>query len=244
MIDTIHKALFLNQHTFETLRDSPHVVRQGLLVVLVVGLLVGAINGIQSVIFFLNPTTALDQQREEFEDSIDQVLISSTSAEQREIYQQIRVNLPSGFVLAEELLTMPTPLPQPVVALAHGLGVMVSQPLSYLGWMLLGIIVTHIAAARMGGEGTIQQMVGLGALAAAPLALDALAVIPAIGLLVVLVARVWLLAIMVMATSVVHRFDSGRAALAVLFFPIIGLPLLCIAFCISLVAVGFLSAML
>ncbi|NTV65063.1 MAG: YIP1 family protein, partial [Oscillochloris sp.] len=86
---------------------------------------------------------------------------------------------------------------------------------------MLAVVSTHIAARQLGGEGNIQQMLGLSALSVAPHALDALGFIPAIGATLNLIAWVWGLVILVVATSVAHRLDSGRATLAVLLYPLI-----------------------
>jgi hypothetical protein len=231
MMDTFNKALLLNQRMFEELRDTPDVVRRGLMIVLMVGLLVGGVQGIQYTLLFLNPTSNLAQAREQAEENIEQMLLNSTDPEQREAFAIIRENLDSGFAVAETVLNLPTTLPRPVVAIARGLGVMVSQPLNYLASLLLLVIFTHIAAYRFGGQGNIQQMLGLGALATAPLVLDALTIIPAVATMIWFTARVWSLVVLILATSVAHRIDTGRATLAVLLFPVLGTLLVVCGFC-------------
>lgn len=222
MMDTFNKALLLNQRMFHELRDTPDVVRRGLMIVLLVGLLVGGVHGTQRILFFLNPTPTLTQLREQMEDNIEEILISSTDPDQRTMFVNLRENLDSGFALAETVFTFPSTLPRPVVAVARGLGMIVSQPLNYLGGLLLLVIFTHIAAYRFGGQGNIQQMLGLGALSTAPLILDALTIIPALNSVIWITARVWSLIVLILATSVAHRIDTGRATLAVLFFPVLG----------------------
>jgi hypothetical protein len=121
--------------------------------------------------------------------------------------------------------------------------VFVSQPFSYLGGMLLTVVCVHIAASWLGGQGTIQQMIGLGALSVAPHALDALTFIPFLGSMLAMVAWAWGLAILIVATSTVHRLDIGRAIFAVFFFPIIGILLLLLGCCVFFfLAVGLAGA--
>jgi hypothetical protein len=96
---------------------------------------------------------------------------------------------------------------------------------------MFAVVLTHIAARQLGGQGTIQQMLGMGALSVAPHALDALSFIPVIGSTLGVIAWAWGLVILVVATGIAHRLDSGRATLAVLLYPVIGILLLMLGCC-------------
>lgn len=231
MMDVFNGALTLNQDLLRSLRESPQVVRRGMLVVLLVGLLVGGVNGVRALFSDLNPDRDLAAARTQIEDQLDQVALSNPSPEQREAVRLVSENLDSGFALARDLLTLPTPLPRPISAVTQGVATLVSAPLGYLSGLLFWVVLTHIAARWLGGQGNIQQMLGLGALSVAPHALDALAFIPGVGVALVWVARIWGIVVLIVATSVAHRLDSGRATLAVLLFPIIGGVLLLLGCC-------------
>lgn len=232
MMDTFNGALTLNQTLLHNLRESPQVVQRGLLVVLMVGLLVGGVNGVRTLMSGLNPEMDFAQLRDQFEQALDQQALAATTPEQRELIKAFRDNLEPGIALLREVNELPTPLPRPVGALFRGLGVFVSQPLNYLGSLMLWVVFTHIAARWLGGQGSIQQMLGLGALSVAPHALDALAFIPVLGSIVSVIAAVWGLIVLVVGTSVAHRLDTGRAALAVFLFPLIGAVLALLGCCV------------
>ncbi len=245
MMDTFNGALTLNQALLREMRDSPRVVERGLLVVLLVGLLVGGVNGVQVLLGTLNPERQLSIVRTQIEQSIEQQAQAATAPEQREILAIMRKNLEPGLAIAADVMALPTVLPRPVSALTRALGVIASQPLRYLGQLLLWVVFTHIAARWMGGTGKIQQMLGLGALSVAPHALDALAFIPAIGGGLSLIATVWGIVILTFGTSVAHQLTPSRAALAVLFFPmlalIVGVMACCVLFILVISSAGALA---
>jgi hypothetical protein len=110
--------------------------------------------------------------------------------------------------------------------------VFVATPLSYLAGLLITVAFTHLAARQLGGQGSLQQMIGLAALSVAPHALDALGFIGGIGPLIGSLAWGWGLMILIYATSVAHQLDAGRAALAVLLYPILGFILAIVGFCL------------
>jgi hypothetical protein len=231
MIDLFNGALTLNQAMIRGLRESPDAVRRGLLLVLLVGLLVGAVQGISTMISGANPEPALVQFEANLKESLTQQSLNATTPEQRESLRLIGENVDSGMALLRALATLPAPLPRPLGSVMQGLGVIAGMPLSYLGSLMLAVVSTHIAARQLGGQGSIQQMLGLGALSVAPHALDALGFIPALGFGLNLIALGWGLVILVLATSIAHRLDSGRATLAVLLYPLIGTLLLLLGCC-------------
>lgn len=232
MIDTFNGALTLNQSLFRSLRESPEVVRRGLTLVLLVGLLVGAVQSLSAMITNSNPERMLSQFEETFDQSLQQQSLAANSDSQREAYRIIAENKDGIMSLVRALIELPTPLPRPATVVLQGLGVIASTPLSYLSGLLLAVVLAHIAARQLGGEGSIQQMLGLGALSVAPHALDALSFIPVLGSTLGVIAWAWGLVILVVATGAAHRLDSGRATLAVLLYPIIASLLLLLGCCI------------
>lgn len=232
MMDTFNGALTLNQVLLQGMREAPDVVRRGLLVVLLVGLIVGGVSGVQTFLGIINPDRELDLLRSTIETALDQQGFSETTPQYQDFLTLFRTNLDSGLLIVKEVTNLPTTLPRPVVALFRALGGMASQPLSYLSGLLFTIAVTHIAARQLGGQGNIQQMVGLGALSVAPHALDALAFIPSLGGFLTTIAWFWGLLVLIVATGVAHRLDSTRATLAVLLYPLIGILLGALGCCL------------
>lgn len=222
MMDTFNGALTLNQTLLHNLRESPYVVQRGLLVVLLVGLLVGGVSGVRQILGGLNPAMQIAQVRQELDQALTQQALEAQTPAQREAVRLISENVEPALAIALAVGELPTPLPHPVGAIFQGLGVLASQPLSYLGSLLVWVVFTHIAARWLGGQGNIQQMLGLGALAVAPHVLDALAFIPFLGLPLWIVTVIWDTVIFVTATSVAHRLTIERSVLAVLLFPLLG----------------------
>ncbi len=238
VMDTFNAALLLKRSVMERLRESPYVVRQGFLVVLLVGLIVGAVSGVQAILINLNPEAGIDRAETAIREGIEQQALQASSTEERMVLNMITINIDSGVAIARDIEALPTTLPQPVNAVLRGVGVMVSRPLGYLGGLLLTIVFVHIAARWFGGQGTLQQMVGLGALSVAPHLLDALSMVPVLGSMLGFVSWVWSVVILVIATSVAHQLQSTRATLAVLFFPIIGGLLFVLGCCVLFLLLG------
>lgn len=222
MMELLNGALTLNQRMMQGLRESPQVVRRGLLVVLLVGLLVGAVQGISAAITQSNPDQIINDLRVQLDESLRQQALAANSDAERESIRILSENKEPLLSLIRSVIELPTPLPQPAPTLFQALGAFASTPLRYLGLLALTVAFTQLAARQLGGQGSLQQMLGLGALSVAPHALDALVIVPVIGPIFAMVAWGWGLVILVVATGVVHKFDSQRAALAVLLYPFIG----------------------
>ncbi|WP_129633288.1 Yip1 family protein [Candidatus Oscillochloris fontis] len=232
MMDTFNGALTLNQNLLRGMRESPDVVRRGLMLVLLVGLLVGTVQAISTSISNANTSGIVAQVELALDESIEQQALSATTEEQRVVIGILRENKPAILDLVQTIINLPTPTPRPVGLLFHALGMIVSTPLSYLGSLLLAVVFAHIGAQQLGGTGNIRQMLGMGALSVAPHALDALSFIPVFGATLSLIAWAWGLVILIMATSVAHRLDSGKATIAVLVYPLVGGLVLMLSCCI------------
>lgn len=238
MIDTFNGALTMSQTLFKGMRESPDAVRRGFTLVLLVGLLVGGVQALSAMITNSSSDRLIAEVDQTFtavesamEQSLQQQPRDASTDAQRELLQQIKANKAAFLTLVRAIMDLPRPLPRPVGVIFQGLGQMASTPLSYLGSLVIAVVFTHIAARQLGGQGTIQQMLGLGALSVAPHALDALNFIPAFGSTLGIIAWAWGLVILVLSTSVAHRLDSGRATLAVLLYPLIGALLLLLGCC-------------
>ncbi|NJN65442.1 MAG: YIP1 family protein [Chloroflexaceae bacterium] len=223
--DRLNGSLLLKVELFRALRDSPQVVLQGLMVVLLVGLLVGGVDGVRGVLATLSPDQELERFQSQMEQSLSQQAMAAQTPDQRLVVRVLQENLAPGIDIIRRTQALSAPLPRPVRAVLYGLGVLVSRPLAYLQGVLLAVAFTQLAARWFGGRGSIQQMLGVGALSVAPHVLDALTFIPYLGSTIALVSWGWGLLILVVGTGVVHRLETGYALLAVLFFPMIGVLL-------------------
>jgi hypothetical protein len=231
VIDTFNGALTLSQTLFRGMREAPDAVRRGLTLVMLVGLLVGGVQAISTMITNSSPDRMIADAEATLNQSIEQQALGATSDSQREAVRLLKDNSAGILNLVRAIVELPTPLPRPVGTIFQGLGLVASMPLSYLGSLMFAVVLTHIAARQLGGQGTIQQMLGMGALSVAPHALDALSFIPVIGSTLGVIAWAWGLVILVVATGIAHRLDSGRATLAVLLYPVIGILLLMLGCC-------------
>ncbi|MGQ9925307.1 MAG: YIP1 family protein [Chloroflexaceae bacterium] len=221
MIELFNGALTLNQRMMLGLRESPDAVRRGLMLVLFVGVLVGAVNGASTLLNTATPARTVATVREFVEAQKRQIALGPNADQFQPLLRFVNENEEPFYALLQELLELPTPLPRPFRQAFQWLATTVSTPLSYLGGLLLTVIFTHIAARQLGGQGHIQHTLGLGALSVAPHALDALSFIPALGSILGLIAWGWGLVILIVGTSVAHRLESTRAILAVLLYPVL-----------------------
>ncbi|MGB9739342.1 MAG: YIP1 family protein [Chloroflexus aggregans] len=219
VIDTFNKTLMLNQSVFIEMRDARDGVQRGLLLILMVGLLVGAIQSINGLIASMNPERVVQDILTSYRQTIEQQRAAATTPEQHEAIRILEESETFIADLVRDLLSLPSALPRPVALLLQVLGQTVSAPLSYLGDMLLAVVLTHVAARQLGGQGGIRAMVAVGSLSVAPHALDALTFIPILSFPLGVIAWGWGLIILINGTAVVHRFDTGRATLAVLLYP-------------------------
>jgi hypothetical protein len=234
MIELFNGALTLNRNLMLGLREAPDAVRRGFLLILFVGALVGAVSGINNLIQNATPERTAQTLRRQLDTQVNQLVLSSNNPGTAELTRVINENKEPFFQMFEELLSLPTPLPRPVGQVFQLLAAIVSRPLNYLGGMLLAAVVAHAVARQLGGQGSIQQQIALSSLSVAPHALDALAFIPGLGSTFTLIAWVWGLVVLVVATSVAHRLDTTKAVMAVLFVPLLLIVLGTLAFCILL----------
>ncbi|GCE02996.1 Yip1 family protein [Dictyobacter aurantiacus] len=135
-------------------------------------------------------------------------------------------NLPAS--TAEQMRTIFATLPVPI-----GIG---SVILTIVGFFI-GTGILFLIAKAFGGQGTFLQYVYSYLLFEVPLGIlsSLLALIPILGSLAALALGIYRIILQVYMTMAVHRLSGGRATMAVLLLPIIGIILACI-FVIILVA--------
>ncbi|MCX7860553.1 MAG: YIP1 family protein [Chloroflexus sp.] len=219
VIDTFNGALTLNQRVFTEMRDAPDGVRRGFLIILMVGLLVGVFQSASALISVTDPERVVQDVLFSYRQSLEQQQATATTAEQREVIRLLQESEDELAEMVRGILAVPTTLPRPVALILQALGQIASTPLNYLSNMLLAVVFTHLAARQLGGQGGIRAMVAVGSLSVAPHALDALTFVPVLSFPISMIAWGWGLIILVSGTAIVHRLDSGKAALAVLLYP-------------------------
>lgn len=242
VIDTFNGALTLNQRVFSEMRDAPDGVHRGFLIILLVGLLVGVIQSASALITSASPDQTVAAFVIGYREAIERQRQTATTPEQREVLQLFEESTDELAAMVRELVTLPTLLPRPVSLFWQALGQTVSRPLEYLNDMLLAVILTHIAARQLGGQGGIRAMVAVGSLSVAPHALDALTFIPVLNLPISIIAWGWGLIVLITGTAIVHRLDTGKATLAVLLYPSLLIILSILLSCILLIGLVSLSA--
>ncbi len=140
-----------------------------------------------------------------------------------ETRERLRGYLTSGREAGSRIAETPAPLPALVGDLFEALGGFVSYPFGWLvTWMLYGLLVL-VAAKILGGSATVQQMLGVTALAAVPFVLGVLGFIPQLGSWPGVIAFLWGLVIYVKGTAVANEFGTGPAILTVIL-PVLVIP--------------------
>lgn len=232
LIDTFNGALTLNQRVFTEMRDAPDGVRRGFLIILMVGLLVGAIQSASALINLSDPERIVQEVMLSYRQSLEQQQATATTPQQREVVRLLQESEDEIAQMVRDIIAIPTALPRPVALVLQALGQTVSAPLTYLSGMLLAVAFTHLAARQLGGQGGIRAMVAVGSLSVAPHALDALTFISVLSFPISMIAWGWGLIILISGAAVVHRLDSGKATLAVLLYPslliVLGILLVCV----------------
>jgi len=223
-----HSLLFRTS-SFVVWRDRPDVFGRGLLLLVIVSLLVGLATGATGLVRELrapSPESALEQMRAGFRQGMEQA--RATAEIPPEVDKQIEEYFEAGLSMGLAIAELPVRLLQPTGHILEAIGRLLSTPFEWLGgWMVYTLLVT-IAAYLMGGKGSVQRMLGLTALHAAPRLLGIIP--PLLGLIPVagptleiftgaavgIGTWIWGTLIYIAATAVASEFDWARATLTVL----------------------------
>lgn len=217
---TMKGALRLETVTFESLREAPDGVARGLkflvVLALAVGLALGLVTFVQTVTSSPQQevTQAMDGMTAAFEQMEQFGVFGQDPATTKMILENIRGGMQMGVKIAA-VVEESTPAPVAAVRFFEAVGKWLSLPFSWIALWLMWGIFTLIFARLMGGTATIQQMLAVTSLVAAPHVLDALGWVPCAGALIGLIAWLWGFVIYVKATAVANRIDPGVALLAV-----------------------------
>jgi hypothetical protein len=237
-IRTLWNGTLFRGPAFSGLNERRDAFLQGLLIVLVIGLLVGLPGLIGDVVAGLRPN-AIEAEMDKAMSEIDQVvqqmqpfLGNMPSGELEGIIAQVKEYMRFGFDIAQKVEAMPTILPKPIDRVFQAIGEWASKPFAgssfplgaaVLGtWLGYGIWVM-LFAKLLGGRGTLAGFFGATALYAVPHTLSFFAFVPVLGGILGFLAYFWGLAIYVKGTSVSHQLSIERALLAVLLPALIAL---------------------
>jgi hypothetical protein len=237
-IRTLWNGALFRGPAFSGLNERRDAFWQGLLIVLVIGLLVGLPGLIGAVVAGLQPN-AIEAEMDKAMSEIDQVvqqirpfLGNMPSGALDEIVGQIKENMRFGFDIARKIEAMPTILPKPVDRVFQAIGEWASKPFAGSGlplgaaalgtWLGYGIWVM-LFAKLLGGRSTLAGFFGVTALYAVPHTLTFFAFVPVLGGILGFLAYFWGLAIYVKGTAVSHQLSIARALLAVLLPALVAL---------------------
>ncbi|MCS6888524.1 Yip1 family protein [Chloroflexus sp.] len=206
-------GLFLDTNTFREQRDNPAALRDGFLVVALVGIVVGVASLIGNVLSALaspDPQAILD--------------IVQRSIERTPFFIELQranptINLDPFFIQLSEIVGSTR---------WSGLIGAVATPFVYLaGWLIYGA-VAHLAARSLGGEGTLAQTLGCTALASGANLLAVVQIVP-----FAQAAGTTLLGLIgcYLGLRAAHNLSAWRAFWAALVGPIILILLLLVMSC-------------
>jgi hypothetical protein len=207
LLSTVRGAITLDIPTLVRFRERGDVFWRGLIILVLVGLVVGAIDfAVGFIGSFFAPST--EAQLAQISQSFDQ-MSQFLPPEAAEFFaEQILVNIQAGLEIGREVAALPTPFPKVVGSFFESLGLWVSRPLTMLGGFLAYGIWVMLAAKLLGGNGRLQEFLGTAALSAAPYLLLVLEKVPCLGSVAGLVAWVWGAVILVAATAVAHGWTA------------------------------------
>ncbi len=255
LLSTVRGAITLDIPTFVRFRDTEDVFRRGIIILILVGLVLGAVEfAVSFVGSFIAPSP--EAQLAEMRQFFDQMLrfMPPDSAEAFE--EQFLDIFEAAIEIGRDVAALPTPLPKVVGNLFEALGAWVSQPLAMLGGFLAYGIWVMLAAKLLGGSGRLQEFLGTAALSSTPYLLLILGWVPCLGGVLGLVAWVWSLVIWVAAAAVAHGWavpvataegdverydvDWGKAILAVIL-PVLVLVALVVVILVIGLLVGLVA---
>ena len=256
LLSTVRGAITLDIPTLVRFRDAEDVFRRGIIILILVGLVLGAVEfAVGFIGSFIAPSP--EAQLAEMRQNFDQMLQFMPPDAAEAFEEQFLSNFEVGIEIGRNVVALPTPLPKVVGNLFEALGAWVSQPLAMLGGFLAYGIWVMLAAKLLGGTGRLQEFLGTAALSSAPYLLLVLGWVPCLGSVLGLVAWVWSIVIWIAAAAValgwaapvataegdVERYDVnwGRAILSVILPVLVLVALIVLFLVIGLVVSLFAS---
>ncbi len=255
LLSTVRGAITLDIPTLVRFRDTEDVFRRGIIILILVGLVLGAVEfAVAFVGSFIGPSA--EAQLAQMRQSFDQMRQFMPPEAAQAFEEQFLSNFEVGIQIGVDIAALPTPLPKAVGNLFEALGAGASQPLAMLGGFLAYGIWVMLAAKLLGGSGRLQEFLGTAALSSVPYLLLILGWVPCLGAVLSLVAWVWSIVIWVAAAAVAHgwaapvataegdveRYDVnwGKAILAVIL-PVLALVALVLVILVISLVVGLFA---
>jgi hypothetical protein len=211
MLSTVRGAITLDIPTLVRFRDAEDVFRRGIIILIVVGLVLGAVEFAVSFIGGVFAPSA-EAQLAEVRQNFDQMLQFMPPEAVEAFEEQFLSNFEAGMKIALNVEALTTPLPKVVGNLFTALGAWVSKPLAMLGGFLAYGIWVMLAAKLLGGTGRLQEFLGTAALSSLPSLLLILGWVPCLGGVLGFVAWVWGALIWIAAAAVAHGWAAPVTA--------------------------------
>lgn len=219
-------------------------LRTALLIILVVGLIIGAVQALIGVPgLFRSPQEEVERGFTSFEQGLDQVLSFSGQMppETQEVIDLIKSSIETIRPFILRVVEVPSPLPSFFSRFFTWIGAWLSAPFSLMAsWLAISIWIM-LFARLLGGRGSLVSYLAASSLSVIPHLLTIFSFVPCLGGLLALVAGLWGLVIQYKAVQVSHGLSQGRSILAVLL-PYILLILLLLL--LSALFAGLLASMI
>ncbi len=219
-INLAKDALTLKPEPFQRLASPPASLRSAIAIVLVVGLMIGAVHALVGIPGLVSHTPFnADEFIGQIEESlsVNQMFGGAQTPEGQEVMALIIDSVKDFVPTIQKLEQVETPLPSFFVRLLEWLGVWLSTPFALLAnWLFLSVWIM-LFARMLGGRGNLLPYLSASALSTIPHLLHAFDFIPCLGTIIWLVAGVWGLVIQVKAVEITHGLDQGKSILAVIF---------------------------
>ena len=222
--ELVGKALVLEAEPFLTLAEDDNPWVEGLFLVTCVGVLLGGAHLIGGLLWTASLPPA-DAVREAMLPSVQQLAAQvGVTGDPQQVESAFRQawGWAAGFIGYQG-------------GLARFFFALLEPIWLVLQWFFVGL-ATHFAARMLGGSGTVVQTLGTTALAAAPLLLGVLTVIPFVSVSALLLA-VWSLLIVYRAIEITHDLSWQRAAVAAMAAPLL---LILLSFFVAAITSAFL----
>lgn len=211
------RVMFFDATVFKEIKARKDSVENGVLLIALIGLTVGAAAGIGTYLEYIFTPFRL----EEIMNMVTAMpWFAQMKPEAREIVNRI-------FKIAEMFIA-----PSPLKAIADAVTALFS---SLLSWLIFGILI-HLSAKLFRGKATLWQMMACTAFAVGPQIIRVAEIVPFVGPAVGLLATLWGVACYIMGVKYAHMLSTGKAILCCAF------PLLVIIFLVGLLVTAIISA--
>lgn len=235
---TAGDAITLKPEPYQRLAAQPSL-RTALLLVLVVGLIIGAASALLGLPgLFRSPAQEVERGLSSFEDALDQAMSFSgqSTPETEAVIDLIKSSIETWKPFVQQLAAVPAPLPSFLGRFFTWVGGWLSSPFGLLSsWLALSIWVM-LFARLLGGRGSLVSYLSASSLSVIPSLLNIFGFVPCLGGVLALAAWVWALLIQIKAVQVSHDLSQGRSILAVL------LPYILLILVVTLVTIAFAGA--